>query len=277
VALRRRSARARTAASSRYELVGCAIHGHELVGTDAARIRIEDELLVREIEGLRWYRCLRCDAWVHQPPPSSPTREVPPDRDEITVPLRGRPLRDRYVLRVIACDRTLRALVLAPVAVAVILFAKNRGRLHGDYTKILAGFQSAFGVPVNNFGTVELNKLFALSTTKLYLAGVAIAVYALLLAVEAVGLWRGRRWAEYLTFLETAVFVPFEIDELTKAVTTLRVLAIVINLAVLAYLLVKKRLFGVRGGWAAEQAHRDDQQGWPAIERKTPGHLEPPA
>ena len=47
----------------RYELLGCGLHGHRLVGTDAAAVRPGDALLVREgTEGLRWHRCLRCDA-----------------------------------------------------------------------------------------------------------------------------------------------------------------------------------------------------------------------
>ena len=42
-----------------YELLGCGWHGHALVGTDAASVRQEDDLVVREQAGLRWHRCLR--------------------------------------------------------------------------------------------------------------------------------------------------------------------------------------------------------------------------
>jgi hypothetical protein len=34
--------------------------------------------------------------------------------------------------------------------------------------------------------------------------------------------------------------------------------------------LVAKRLFGVRGGVAAEQRERDEDVGWPALERNAP-------
>src|SRR4051794_19713568 len=48
-----------------YELISCGLRGHMLVGMDAERVRPEDELLVREpADGLRWHRCVRCDAWV---------------------------------------------------------------------------------------------------------------------------------------------------------------------------------------------------------------------
>jgi hypothetical protein len=48
------------------------------------------------------------------------------------------------------------------------------------------------------------------------------------------------------------------------------VLALVLNLAVVAYLLFAKRLFGLNGGGKAEQAEYDADVGWPAIERATP-------
>jgi hypothetical protein len=86
----------------RYELIGCGLHGHEILGTDAAALRSEDELFARDSGGLRWYRCLRCDSWLPLTPPEHPVRKYPPARDEIMVPLRGKPLRDRYVLRLIA-------------------------------------------------------------------------------------------------------------------------------------------------------------------------------
>ncbi|MGO9194005.1 MAG: hypothetical protein ACLP8X_36885, partial [Streptosporangiaceae bacterium] len=73
----------------RYELIGCGLHGHEILGTDAAALRAEDELFARESGGLRWYRCMRCDSWVALTPPDHPTRKYPPSREEITLPLRG--------------------------------------------------------------------------------------------------------------------------------------------------------------------------------------------
>jgi hypothetical protein len=112
--------------------------------------------------------------------------------------------------------------------------------------------------------------LFGFSITNLYLAGTAIAAYALLEGVEAVGLWYGRRWAEYLTFIATIIFVPYEVYELTKGVSALKLVALILNLAVVAYLLIAKRLFGLHGGGKAERAEHDSDTGWPPIERATP-------
>ena len=75
--------------------------------------------------------------------------------------------------------------------------------------------------------------------------------------VEGVGLWLARRWAEYLTVVATAAFLPLEVYELTRTVTVTKLAAFAINVVVVAYLIVAKRLFGARGGrgaYAAELA-----------------------
>jgi len=261
----------------RYELIGCGLHGHELLGTDAAALRAEDGLFARDSGGLRWYRCLRCDSWVALCPPEYPRVPHPPSREQISLPLRGRPLRDRYVLRLIAIDRMIHFLVLSALATAIFLFATNKAALNADFTKILNDLQGGLSGSVNsNHGIVhDLHNLFAISIANLYVAGTAVAAYALLEGTEAVGLWLGRRWAEYLTFLATVIFVPYEIYELTKSVSALKVLALVINLAIVAYLLIAKRLFGLRGGGKAERAEHEEDTGWAPIERATPAPLVP--
>jgi uncharacterized membrane protein (DUF2068 family) len=258
----------------RYELIGCGLHGHEILGTDAAALRAEDELFARDSGGLRWYRCMRCDSWVALTPPDQPTRKHPPSREEITLPLRGKPLRDRYVLRVIAVDRAVHFLVLGALAAAVFLFADNRAALDADFTRILKDLQGGLGGPAasSNHGIVhDLQHLFTVNIRNLYLVGAAIAGYGVLEGVEAVGLWFGKRWAEYLTFVATIVFVPYEIHELIKSITALKVVTLVINLAIAVYLLYAKRLFGLRGGGRVERAEREADTGWTAIERATPG------
>jgi uncharacterized membrane protein (DUF2068 family) len=95
--------------------------------------------------------------------------------------------------------------------------------------------------------------------------------------VEAVGLWWQKRWAEYLTFIATAVFLPIEVYELSQTLSVLKLITFLLNLAVVIYLLVAKRLFGLRGGAAAETAERERDAGWPALERATPGGAVLPA
>jgi uncharacterized membrane protein (DUF2068 family) len=75
------------------------------------------------------------------------------------------------------------------------------------------------------------------------LIGVAAICYGLLECVEGIGLAMRRRWAEYLTVLATAALIPFEAYEVIHKVTLFRVGALLLNLAVVAYLAYRKRLF----------------------------------
>lgn len=256
-----------------YELLGCGWHGHALVGTDAAAVRQEDDLVVREQAGLRWHRCLRCDAWLPQPVPSSPGRPFPPERAEITLPPRGRELRERYVLRLIAIDRAIHCVVLAALAAGVFVFAADHAMLQEDFVRFVTALQASVGGPsATTTGGVEgeLTRLFAISMRNLQITGVVLTGYAILEGTEAVGLWRGRRWAEYLTFIATALLLPLEIYEIVHRPTVLKGVTLAINLAVVLYLVWAKRLFGLRGGEGAQRALRQADSGWPALERATP-------
>jgi uncharacterized membrane protein (DUF2068 family) len=205
--------------------------------------------------------------------PGQASREFIPPRDEIHVPMRGRPLRDRFVLRLIALDRVVHVLVLTTITVAIFLFAAERDHLHTTYVRILSDLQGGLGGPIfdTKHGVFhEVNRLFALSKSELYLIGTAVAVYTAVLALEAFGLWFAKRWAEYLTLIETGVLVPFEIYELTTRVSPLKILTLIINLAIVLFLLISKRLFGIRGGGRAEEAIKKADTGWPAVDRATP-------
>ncbi|UGS34544.1 DUF2127 domain-containing protein [Capillimicrobium parvum] len=257
-----------------YELIVCGVRGHELLGLDVAHVRPEDAIVVRPgNDGVRWHRCLRCDSWLPLPQPSEPSREVLPPREAIEVPLRGKALRDKIVLRTIAVDRAFHFVLLAVIAVAIFLFAANEASLRDPAYRVLADLQGAFNgssAPKDHGVLHDVRRLFSISHGTLTKIGLLVAAYALLEGAEAVGLWLGKRWAEYLTFIATAGLMPLEIYEIVDRASVLKALTFVVNLAIVVYLLYAKRLFGIREGGAAEQAEREADVGWPALERATP-------
>ena len=256
-----------------WELIACGTRGHLLAGTDAAELRPEDAILARPGEdGSRWYRCLRCDGWIALPAPAEPTRPYPPGRDELALPLRGRPLRDKIVLRVIAADRALHFVLLSALAVLIFAFLENEDKLRDPVFRAIADLQNGLGGPEARGDGIlgEIHKLFSIGHGTLRWIGVVVALFAIVEGVEAVGLWLGKRWAEYLTFIATTALLPLELYELSHRFSPLKVLTLAINLAVCAYLIYAKRLFGVRGGGAAETAIHERDAGWPAVERATP-------
>jgi uncharacterized membrane protein (DUF2068 family) len=68
------------------------------------------------------------------------------------------------------------------------------------------------------------------------LAAGAAAYYGLRL-LEAVGLWKGRRWAEWLGALSGGIYVPVEVYEAARRVTVTRLALLIFNVAMVAYLL----------------------------------------
>jgi len=257
--------------ANRYELLSCAIGGHVLVGADAASVAAADAALVRETDGLRWPRCLRCDGWEPKPPPAAPTRDTAPGREEIDLPLRGPLLRDRYVLRLIAVDRAIHVVVLTVLAVIIFVFIGNRHTLQHDYNEIMAALTGGPNKQDELTGLLGyFRHLFLIKPSHLYWAGLLVVGYAVLEATEMVGLWLAKRWAEYLTFVATVLLVPFEVYEMVESFGFLKLVTFLVNVAIAVYLLFAKRLFGVRGGHAAEHRRRVELGGWAALDRATP-------
>lgn len=79
-------------------------------------------------------------------------------------------------------------------------------------------------------------------------------LFAALFLTEGVGLWLGKRWAQYLTLIATTLFVPLEVYSLARHVTPPRFATLVLNLAVVALLLLHLRRHRAGGAAAAGDA-----------------------
>jgi len=75
--------------------------------------------------------------------------------------------------------------------------------------------------------------------------------YAAISLAEGIGLYLEKAWAEILTVLITASFLPWEIFEVFRRVTWLRVGLLIVNAMVLLYLL---KVITDRRGQAAGSA-----------------------
>jgi uncharacterized membrane protein (DUF2068 family) len=257
-----------------WELLACGVSGHELLGLGARDLRPEDSIFVREDGALRWHRCVRCDSWLPLPPPEQPTRKLPPSREEVELPLRGRALRDKVVLRLIAIDRAIHFILLAGLALLLLVFASHVRQLHRLFVRVVADYGGSSTIPKHGL-LHDLERLVTLQSGTLRIVALAAAAYALLEGAEAIGLWLMKRWAEYLTFVATIALLPLECYELTKRISVFKIVALVINIAIAVYLLLAKRLFGLRGGAAAERKERERDIGWEALERTAPPEVRP--
>ena len=174
--------------------------------------------------------------------------------------MRGKALRQAIIIRALAVERMFRAVVISLAAYAVWEFRGARGAIQATLDRDLPIFRNA-GFKVDQMTVVhELEKALAAKPSTLALWTLMLALYALIEVVEAVGLWLLKRWGEYFAVVATSVFLPLEIHDLTKGITMTRAVTFAINIAAVIYLVVSKRLFGVRGGRRAYDEERRGEQ-----------------
>ena len=71
--------------------------------------------------------------------------------------------------------------------------------------------------------------------------GAGAFAYAGVFLAEGIGLWQGKKWAEYLTIGVTASLLPFEMAAVYNRLTVVRVATLAVNSLVIAYLVWELR------------------------------------
>jgi uncharacterized membrane protein (DUF2068 family) len=95
--------------------------------------------------------------------------------------------------------------------------------------------------PHNHYLHLLLEKLSKVDAKKLRELSLGTFIYSGLFLTEGIGLALRKRWAEYLTTISTALLIPLEIYELVKLPTAAKGLLLVVNIAVVAYLVRELR------------------------------------
>ena len=91
--------------------------------------------------------------------------------------------------------------------------------------------------PEGRITALLLEKVDLIDAQKLREIGFFTFAYSALALLEGTGLMLQKVWAEYLTLSLTVMFLPWELYELMRRPTWVRLGLLIINLAVLAYLL----------------------------------------
>jgi uncharacterized membrane protein (DUF2068 family) len=237
-----------------WNLRGCSRHGHVTYAPEEPELR--SRMRTGAPQGEAW-RCLRCGTYVLGPPSlSGPAQDAP-------LLLRGKALRSAFILRLLAVERWVRGSIIVLLGVAVLRLSSTQVSLKELFNRDLDALRPFFDqihFNVSDSATIRAieNVLTARHST-LDIIAAFLFFYGGLQLVEGTGLWLLKRWGEYFAVVATALFLPLEIYELTERITWIRVAALAVNLAAVAYLLVSKRLFGLRGGRAAYDAERHEE------------------
>ena len=141
-----------------------------------------------------------------------------------------------HVLRLIALFKLLKAAVLIAIGVGALKL------LHKDVAAVIEHWVEMVGLdPSSHAIDVVLQKASNISPDKLKELGIGTIIYAGLFLTEGIGLWLGKRWAEWLTVIITASLIPIEIYEIWRQPTAARIVVLLINVAIVGYLLYRIR------------------------------------
>lgn len=91
--------------------------------------------------------------------------------------------------------------------------------------------------PAKHYPHIFLDTAAHVTDARLWLLTNLAVAYALVRFVEAYGLWRGRRWAEWFAAISGGIYIPFEIYELSKGITLLAFSALVVNLLIVGLMI----------------------------------------
>jgi uncharacterized membrane protein (DUF2068 family) len=237
-----------------WNLRSCSRKGH--VTYAAAEPEYRARLEASTPVGDAW-RCLRCGDYVLGPPHG----EGPAERAPVL--LRGKELRSAFILRLLAIERWIRGAIVVLLGVAVLRLESTQVSLQRLVDKDLTSLKPFFDqihFNVSDSATIRsLEKLLHARHSTLNIIAAGLFVYGALQILEGIGLWSLRRWGEYVAVVGTTLFIPLEVYELTEKITWLRITAFVVNVAAVLYLLLSKRLFGLRGGRRAYEAVRHEE------------------
>ena len=137
-------------------------------------------------------------------------------------------------------DRGLLLIGIFKVAKSVFFFCLGIGALHlmhRDLQEEALRLAHALRFdPESRITALLLDKVDLIDAHRLREIGVGTFLYSALALTEGVGLLLEKVWAEYLTLCLTVSFLPWELYELIRRPSSFRVSLLLINLAVLWYL-----------------------------------------
>ena len=109
--------------------------------------------------------------------------------------------------------------------------------LHRDVQEVVLHWVNVLRVdPDNRHIHSALLKVFNVTPKQLRELSVGTFIYAGIFLTEAAGLLTRRHWAEYMTLISTALFLPLEFWEMHLHFTMLKLLVTLVNLAIVWYL-----------------------------------------
>jgi len=143
---------------------------------------------------------------------------------------------DNRVIRLIALFKLVKAVLL------IVLGMSALHLLHKDVASVAEHWVKVLGLdPDNPYVDRALQKVGNLTPNKIRSLGIGSFIYAALFLTEGIGLWMVKRWAEWFSVIITSSLVPVEVYQICLHPTPINILVLILNIAVVAYLVYRIR------------------------------------
>lgn len=137
-------------------------------------------------------------------------------------------------------NKGVRVVAVFEAAKGLLIFLAGFGLLsivHQDAQQVAEDIVRHFHLnPASRYPRIFIDVARNISDSQLWLmAGFALA-YASIRLIEAYGLWRERRWAEWLAVLSAGIYVPIEVYELLSGISWIKVSTLTVNICIVVYM-----------------------------------------
>lgn len=141
------------------------------------------------------------------------------------------PVRSRDGLRVIAIIEFSKGMLIVLAGFGLLSL------IHHDVQRWAEEIVGHFHLnPASRYPRIFIDLAGQLTDKRLWLfAGFAFS-YSGLRFVEAYGLWRGRRWAEWFAVVSGAIYIPIELFELLAGLSWIKILTFAVNIGIVSYI-----------------------------------------
>jgi uncharacterized membrane protein (DUF2068 family) len=139
-------------------------------------------------------------------------------------------------LLLIALFKLFKGILLVIVAVGALRL------VHKDVAAVVQHWVDLLRAdPDNRFIHRIIVRSFGIQAKQLREISAGTFFYAGILLTEGIGLLMKKHWAEYFTVISTAVFIPLEVYEIVHRFTWVRVGVLIVNAAIVWYLVDRIR------------------------------------
>ena len=146
------------------------------------------------------------------------------------------PAKKSNTLLLIALFKLLKGIALLAVGIGALRL------LHRDIAQTVEHWVDILRVdPDNRFVNSLLTRALRVNPHQLKALSAGTFIYSALLLTEGTGLLLRKRWAEYFTIVTTAGLIPLEVYELAKHVTAVKIAVLIVNIAIVVYLVLRVR------------------------------------